>query len=345
MEYERPEHTVVIITKDGTRYYVKEMGQSASNVNIVTGLTLTESEGQLAQKVTLKLINERIEGQKGGYPDSLFSVKSRVFVYAKGVGITKGEEVFRGLVWENKYANGQKKEVVLTCYDNLIYFMNSEISMFFSKGKKTKSIMNTICKKWGIKLKYSYYSITHPKLPLSGTLADVFTSDILDKVKKKKGTKYVIRSSKDVMTVLAEGKNQTVYIIDQGGGPEIEYTRTTTMEGMITKVVITGKTNKKGKTKIAATVKKNTKTYGTLQKVIHKDEDTKLKQVKSEAKSMLKEHAQPKTSYEIQVLDIPWIRKGDKIGVCYSPGKVTYGIVSAVTHDVMEGTMNIEIGN
>lgn len=342
MDYARPQYSVVIITKNGTRYYIKKMGGSDSK--LVTSLTLSEPEGQLAQKATIKMANIKITGAQGGFPSNLFKVKSRVFIYAKGVGKTKGTEVFRGIVWENKYSNGTKKEVELTCYDNLIYLMNSEISMYFSKGKTTKSILKAICAKWGIKFKYGYSSITHPKLPLSGSIADVLTSDVLDEVKKKKGKQYVIRSDKDVLRVLEVGKNTTVYKIDKGGrGIEIGYTRTTTMEGMVTKVVITGKTDKKGKAKIEATVKKNTKAYGTLQKVINKDEDTKLKTVKAEAKEILKEHAKPETTYEVSSLDVPWIRKGDKVGVCFSSDKITYCVVTAITHNVEDGEMVMEV--
>ena len=342
MKYERPQYSVAVITEDGTKYCVKNMGESESN--IITSLSLSEPDGQLAQKVTMKVADMKIPGKNGGYPSVLFSVKSRVFVYAKGVGVETKKEVFRGFIWENRISNSQKKELELTCYDNLIYFMKSETSMFFSRGKLTKAVVSAICKKWGIKVKYSYLSITHPKLPLSGTLADVFTADILDSVKKKKGTEYVIRSVKDVMNVLSVGKNTTVYNIDKGGrGVEIEYTRTTTMEGLVTKVVITGKTDKAGKTKIEAAVRKNTKKYGTLQKVINKDEDTKLKEIRAEAQTVLREHAQPETKYEVTALDIPWIRKGDKVGVCFNNDKIKYCIVRSITHDAVEGTMVMEV--
>lgn len=341
MGYEKPKYTVVIVTKNGTKYYIKGSGSATQ----VTGLTLKEAKGELAQKAVIKIMNLKVGGNKGGYPSNLFPVKSKVFIYAKGAGKSKNTEVFRGFVWENKYTNKTKKEVTLTCYDNLIYFMNSEINMFFSKGKSTKSIISTICRKWGIKLDYSYEQIKHPKLPLSGSIADVLTGRILKKVKDKKDKRYVIRSVKGVMHIKPVGKNSAVYVINKSkGGTEIGYTKKTTMKGMVTKVVIAGKTNSAGKTKIESTVRKNTKQYGTLQKVIHKEDDTKLKDAKEEARVILREKAKPKKTYDdVAALDIPWIKKGDKVGVCFSGSKITYCIVMSIKHNVKKGTMVMDL--
>lgn len=340
MDYTKPEYSVTIVTPNKTRYYVKKMGKGP---NLVTSLELSEPDRQLAQKAVIKLANLKIPGANGGYPSNLFRVRSRVLIYAKGAGKTKGEEVFRGFIWETRYTRSTEKELELTCYDNLIYLMNSEISLFFSKGKSTKTIVSSICGKWGIKHKYSYISITHPKLPLSGSLADVLASDVLDKVKKKKGTEYVIRSIKDVMEITAVGKNKTIYQIDQAGrGIQLDFTKTVTMDEMVTKVVITGKTDKKGKAKVEATLKENTKAYGTLQKVISKGEDMKLKEAKSEAKELLKEHAIPDVQFDVRSLDIPWIRKGDKVQICFG-NSMTACIVKSITHHASEGTMDLEV--
>lgn len=340
MDYIKPEYAVTIVTPDKTRYYVKQMGQAD---NLVLGLELSEPDRQLAQKAVIKLANLNIPGPKGGYPRNLFKVRSRVFVYAKGAGKTKGEEVFRGFIWETRYSRSAEWVMELTCYDNLIYLMNSEISMFFAKGKSTKFIVSSVCGKWGIRYKYSYPSITHPKLPLSGSLADVLTSDVLDKVKKKKGTEYVVRSVKDVVHIMAVGKNSTVYQIDRAGrGIQMDFTRTISMDDMVTKVIVAGKTDKKGKTKIEATLRKNTKEYGTLQKVIHKDEDTKLKEAKAEAKELLKEHANPDVQFSVRSLDIPWIRKGDRVQICFG-ASMTDCMVKAITHHATEGTMELEV--
>lgn len=95
------------------------------------------------------------------------------------------------------------------------------------------------------------------------------------------GTKYVIKSVKDVVHIDREGSNQTIYRIPRGeNGLLIQYARSVTMDGMVTNVVVTGKTDENGKTKVETRVPRNKKTYGTLTRVIHKDEDTKLSEIK-----------------------------------------------------------------
>ena len=343
MVYYRPMYSVVVIPPKGKKYVVKAMSASRGEAaNLVTGLTLTEPKGQLAQRATIKMFNSKIDGH--GYPSSLFPVKSRVFIYAKGAGVDKGKEVFRGYVWESNYTRSGSNELTLTCYDNLIYFMNSEALHYFSKGKKTKDVVSTILKKRGVKLKYNYSNIIHPKLPLSGTLADILTSRVLDETKKKTHTKYVIRSIKDVVHIDKEGSNQTVYRIPRGdNGLLIQYARLVTMDGMVTNVVVTGKTDEKGKTKVEAKVPRHKEDYGTLTRIINKDQDTKLSEIKEEAKYILDENSLPHKDYDITAMDIPWIRKGDRISVEFHEGTFHGCIVNEITHNGDDNTMNLNV--
>ena len=345
MHYERPRYSVVIYAPNGNKYFVKKMGKSKlEESNVVTSLTLTESEGQLAQKVSITMMNKHINGF--GYPSTLFPVRSRVYVYAKGVGKNKTTEVFRGFIWDTNLKNGSNgSEYSIICYDRLIYFMNTEILMYFSKGKSTKTIVTEIFKKKGVKLKYDYTSMTHPKLPLQGNLADILTSDILEEVRKKKGTRYVIRNKKDTVYIETEGQNVTRYQITRGAyGTMIDYTRSVTMDGMVTKVIITGKTEDNDKTKIEARVSsKHIKDYGTLTKIINKDEDTKLSTIKSEARYILKENENPKKEYEVSCMDIPWVRKGDRIGVGFNKSGFTWCMVKEITHNCDDSTMHLVV--
>lgn len=345
MEYTPPKYSVAIVSPDGTRYVIKKIDdEKESESNIVVSLTLSEPENQIAQRVMIKVFNQYIEGK--GYPSTLFPVKSRVFVYAIGVGVDDIKEVFRGYVWDGQLnisvSNGT--QYTMECYDNLIYFMNSRISEYFSKGKSTKTIVTSLCKKRGISVNYDYTSKTHPKMPLSGTLANVLTEDILDTVIVKQGSKYVLRSIKDTLHVIAQGTNTPIYKISRGEqGIMLTWSRRITMDGMITKVVITGKTDDDGKTKIEATATKNTSKYGTLQTVISKNEDTTLAEAKKEAQNILDDNAEPFKEYDISALDIPWIRKGDRISAEFNKGTFVAAIVKEITHNCDDGTMDMVV--
>lgn len=269
-----------------------------------------EPDGQIAQRVTLLLANVKVDGK---WLSSLLKARDRVFIYANDG--TQEEEVFRGYLWTRARNDSiSEKKIQYTCYDNLIYFQESEDSLYFTSGKSTKDIMSTTCDKWGIKLQYSYDSITHTKLPLRGYLSDIFTSDILDPVKKRTGKKYVILSVQDTMVVRPVGANSTIYHFV--AGKNVTQTASGwTMDGVITKVIIVGKADDDDREPIEATVAGKTSEYGTLQKIQRRSEGTTLADAKIEAQKTVDENGEPKWEYEITAPDVPWIRKGDKIYV------------------------------
>lgn len=314
----KPKYTVYVVSGN-TKYNLSPA---------VISLDRQESENQIAQSVTLQISNQKVGGS---WLSTLLKPRSRVYIYANDGGGEK--EVFRGFLWVKlSQFSTDERDVKYKCYDNLIYFQESEDSLYFSSGKKTKDIVSSICSKWGIKLKYSYNSITHSKLPLHGCLSDIFISDILDPVRKKTGKKFVILSDQDTMHVKPVGSNTTIYHFI--AGKNITKTASEwTMEGVITKVVIVGKADKNDREPVQATVKGNTSEYGTLQKVIKRSENTSLSDAKLEAQHTIDENGKPKWEYTITAPDIPWIRKGDKIYV--SAGDITgYKIITEIDRTV-----------
>lgn len=295
-----PEYTVALYDWNQTNYDLSPA---------ILSLSLRENSGQIAQAATLKVVNRKVAGK---LLTSIINVRCRVVIYANDG--ERHEEVFRGWVWDFSYSSSKEKEITITCYDNLIYFQQSEENTYFPSGQSTKSICETLCGNWGVKLDYKYESITHGKLPLRGALSDLFLSDILDPVRKQTGKKFVMRMVRDTVQILPVGSNAVVYDI-LAAHNALDTKSSLTMDDVVTKVVILGKEDKEGRSKVEATVEGNTKLYGTLQKIETKDEDTTLADAKKEAQETIKEKGQPKASYEVRAVDIPWIRKGDKVKV------------------------------
>lgn len=291
----------VIIKADGTEYNV-----SAALEN----LSFADQEKQFAQCVTMQIVNQKINDS---WLSALLKVGSRVYIYADD-GTTKAE-VFRGLVWTRSYGSANDGKVLkLKCYDNLIYMQESEDYRFFASGRSTEDAIKTLCSDWGVTVEYSYDSITNTKLVLRGNLSDIFTADLLDLVKDRTGKKYVIRSEKDVMKIMHVGKNATIYNLKRQENV-INTSSEHTMDGMITKVIILGKEDKNDRAPVEATEKGNVARYGTLQKVINKSENESLADARKEAQSLIAKNGEPKWTYEVEAVDIPWIRKGDKVFV------------------------------
>lgn len=276
----------------------------------VISLDFSDQEKQFAQSVNISVANTLT---KAGWLSSLLDVRCRVYIYADD-GERK-DEVFRGFIWTRSYKSyTTQREITLKCYDHLIYWQESEDAEFFSAGKSSKDVISSFCSKWGVNLNYSYESITHSKLALRGTLTDIITSDVLDLVKDRTGKDYVILSEKDTVHIRPYGQNATIYRFEAKNNAVNTHSEYT-MDGMTTKVVILGKADKDEREPVEATVSGSTGQYGTLQKIINRDENTTMADSKKEAQSIIDENGKPKKEYEVTAPDIPWVRKGDKVYV------------------------------
>lgn len=328
---ENPIYSVYIVS-GSTKYNVTPA---------LIALDFSDQEKQMAQSVNINLMNVRANGK---LLTSILKVRDRVTIYANDG--SKNEEVFRGYVWTRSYQSGlNDREIALKCYDHLIYLQESEDAAYFSAGKSTKDVISSLCSKWGVKLSYSYSSITHSKLALRGCLSDIFTSDVLDLAKDRTGKKYVIRSEKDVMKVMEVGTNTTIYSF-KAGQNGITTKSECTMDGMITKVVILGKADDNDRQPVEATINGNTSAYGTLQKLINRSENTSLADAKKEANSILKEDGAPKWEFEVKAPDIPWIRKGDKVlvnaGDIVNSHLIVTGVDRSIDNKKKEMTLTLE---
>lgn len=297
--------------------------------SVLNSVDMTESKKQIARSATVSIMNVMVDGT---WLSDRIKVRDRIFIYANDGNGRK--EVFRGFVWNRNYNSSLlDREITLKCYDNLIYLQESEASEFFASGKSTQDIMSSICSEWGLEMEYNYESITHSKLALRGTLSDIMTSDILDLVKDRTGKQYVILSEKDTLTVKGVGKNSTVYKIESGRNA-ISVVSKCTMDGVVTKVVILGRADREDRHPVEASLSQNTAEYGTLQKIITRDKDTTIEAAKDEGNNILKEKSMPKWEYEVTAIDIPWLRKGDKIYVNAGDLKARHLIVTDLSRSI-----------
>ena len=295
----------------------------------VTELEFSDPKREIAQRVTIGVMNVWVKDKR---LSDLLGVRNRVYVYANDG--SKNAEVFRGYIWTyGDRISKDGRDLSLLCYDNLIYFQESEEAAYFSSGKSTDSICSTLCGNWGVKLAYNYETITHSKMALRGGLSDIFVDDILELVRERTGKKYVIRSIQDVMHIDGVGTNTTVYRFKSAAN-SVGLRRECTMSGMVTKVVILGKADDNDRQPVEATIRGNTSEYGTLQKLIDRDKNTSLADAKKEANSIIKEKGEPKWEFELKATDVPWVRKGDRVHVDIEGAMSGYLIVTDVSRSI-----------
>ena len=334
-----PVYTAKLVKENSsqtTTYHLKDITQD---------LVVSHPEDELAEKVTLNLMNIKAGSS---WLSSIIALQDKLYVYADtGSGAS---EVFRGIVWDRGLPEElDSDEIKLVCYDKLIYLHKSKDNLFAKKGKQTKTIITSLANKWGLKISYKYASISHAKLVYQNqSIADIMVS-ILDEVKKKTGKGYVIYLDKDTIVIDYEGNNSTVYKISKGENA-IRCNFVETMDGVVTKVQIVkaetvskdSSEEKTGKYLTVTSVSKNTDKYGTLQEIIVKEKDDKLSEVKEEANQILEDKATPKSESDVESIDIPWVKKGDQI---YIDTKTLNGyyIVKSIEHDALDNVMYLEV--
>ncbi len=98
-----PDYSAVIVSKDGPRYNI---------TNLMDGVETDESDGQIAQRVTVSFFNI-LNGTK--YMNQLIRAMDRLFLYANDGDSPK--EVFRGYIWEIEYSSELEKILSVTAYD------------------------------------------------------------------------------------------------------------------------------------------------------------------------------------------------------------------------------------
>lgn len=308
----------------------------------LVSISMTDQKNQFSQSARIELANIRVGTS---YLTDIINVRDRVFIYANDG--TRYDEVFRGFVWtKGDGASLTENSIELKCYDQLIYFQESEDSHYFAPGSSTHNVFVTICRDiWGVPLKYNYESITHSKLALRGTLADILTSDVLDIVKDRTNKDYVILSSKDYMEVRGLGSNSTVYSIVAGNNA-VRSKREITMDGMVTKVIILGKGDDEGRVPQESSYKLNTSKYGILQKIYDRDENTPRHLGFLEAANIVNSGHKPFTEYEVECPDIPWIRKGDKVyvnaGVIKGKTLIAFDVDRTITNDQKKMSLTLK---
>lgn len=331
-----PVYSARLVKDNGTTYRLKD---------ITTNLIVAHPKDELAEKVSLTLVNIKVGSSK---LIDLISVKDRLYVNANtGSG---DKEVFSGIVWAREVSeDSDANEIQLTGYDRLIYWHKSKDNFFAKAGKKTNTVISSIASKWGLKISYKYLSITHAKLTYHDeSIADIVI-DILNKVKKQTGVDYIIHMDGGTIIIEPVGSNKTVYKLSDKENALSSYYKQT-MEGMVTKVLIVkAETTKNGNSEeetgnylTVASVSKNTGTYGTLQEIITISKDEKVSEAKEEANQTLKDNATPKVEEEVKAVDIPWVKKGHQIYI--SAGKFNgYYIVDGIEHDSTDGVMYMEV--
>ncbi len=321
-------------------YEVKLITEKGATIDLSQMLLMVsweEHDGEMAQKATIKLRNAKVETDT--YLITYVKLNSIILIYANwGNGKTL---VFKGNVWDWVYSSAQTKELTVTAYDPLIRLQKCEDYKYYEKGMDTKAIIADICSSWSIPMNYEWDTITHEKKSFKPqALSDMIIS-LLNEVKRQKGNEYVMyyNYTDNQLNIASRGTNKDIYYFTYDN--VISTSDSRTMNNLVTKVKIFGQESKDKRAPFEDHVDGRLE-FGVLQKVIMRDSNKTLEQVKNEAQNIIKENSKPNKSISVVSPDLPFLRKGHKIKMA-AGNLVEYFYVLGVSHDAAGSTMTMEL--
>ena len=289
-------YDVELITETGGRYLLNDA---------LLDLQWEEQKGELAQRATISVANFLI-----GNTYLMALAKLNCILQISSDWGEGKKLLFDGTIWEWKYKSATNKELSLISYDRMIRLQQSKDFKYYSAGMTTQALVNSICSDWGIPVAYKWgQSITHEKKVFSAdTISDMIFS-LLEEVRKKTGEGYIAYFRDNQLQIVGYGSNSTVYRFD--GQNVISTTDKLTLNNLVTRVKVIGKQDNEGRAAVEALVDGDTR-FGVLQEIIRRDSDKKLDSAMSEANALIKERGKPEETIQLQTVDLPFLRKGDK---------------------------------
>ena len=300
----------------------------------ITGVVQTcevkEMHEQLAAECIINLAN--VQYQKK-YLSGLLVPPYKVMV------AYEGKEMFQGHIVESEYDSAREKLIDLTCYDPTWYMQQSQIAYYIPANTSSNKVIEDIASLAG-------FAIVNkaPNMPLqakkyqSNTVAEIIL-DILKMVKEYTGIECILRSSSGLVEIITKGFNSTMYYLDVRNVENIQ--QGLSIQNMVTRAKIVYTDSEGGNISNEAELSNNT-SYGIIQRIVNRNSNQTLAQAKAEAQSILDEHSKPEETIGFQSVDIPLLRKSDRISV--AAGSIVSELyVSEITHDIREGKMRVEL--
>lgn len=284
--------------------FITPEGTSIDLTDSLLSLSWQESMQELAMKAQATVVNTKT---KWGYLHKVICPGGKICIFSDyGDGI---QEVFRGTIWRWDYRSTKEKVLQITAYDDLIYLQKSQDNRYFAAGQQTKNIVQSIAEAWQIPLVYQWKSISHPKILYKNRTVAQMIFSVLNEAKAVLGEPFVILNKEGVSYVLPWGSNDQIFTLSQQDFV-ISTQDQVSLDGLTTKVLISGKSDDQGRMPVAATLEGQTK-YGVLQQIIPYTRGSSLQELKQKGETLLKEQGKPAETISIVAPDIPCLRKGD----------------------------------
>jgi hypothetical protein len=302
---------------------------------ILTELLWEENRRELASRTSIIIPNIYV----GREPlVNKIKLNQRLFIYADwGQGAT---EVFRGPIVRRNLDLDNYGELSLTAYDSLWYYQRSQDQLYISAGTTCKAAITRLLDRWNVPYEYKGPSTKMAKGRLfrSDTIAEIILT-LLDEARQKGDGEYVVKDVQGTLVIEPVAKNSVVWNFT----PNIinRVTDEQSIEDLVTRVKILSDTGDDQENPVDAVVNGKTE-FGILQEIMYHDVDMSLAEAKRAAQTIINERGSPAKTLTFETIDIPPVRKGDKIQFTVGERKIE-SFVEAVQHNALQRRMAIEV--
>lgn len=280
----------------------------------------------------------------------------------KAIGIVKGDplevydyefgsgnysKIFCGVVWDID-RNKKSKKISITGKERTVSIEESEDEYLWSEGQTATQRGTIICTDWGIPIgNFADTGIGLAKDKRKESLYSMMKKD-LKETAQKGGKLYKFRMTTS-LDLIKLGSNTTIYKLDNIID---DLNEKDSLDGAVTQVKVLGKEDTKNKSKsssgsgtekefvlspIIGVFKKDTGTYGTLQKIVDDDKVDDYAKAQSKANCLF---SSGETSKNLNCCkDINTLRAGDTVSVY---GEII--LITEITHNLgSAGKMSLTV--
>lgn len=216
--------------------------------------------------------------------------------------------VFQGVIWD--YTISGSGTIRINCYDRLIYLSGSRDNAYFPRGSTTENVISSICSKWSIPLVYTYRNCSHAGLSYRALTIAEQLRRTLDATRAICGVDYMLRLEDGRLHVGERGGGGAVCTLRHSSA--IDYTHRLSLDDMVTRVVISSM-EKNGPIRTGAALDGDI-TFGVLQAVVD-GVGISAMDARRQAETLLNEHGRPAECISVECIDVPALRRGDRVSV------------------------------
>ena len=304
---------------------------------ISTGLGISEGAKELAAKIQLK-VSAQAEFNGKSVSELLKPFVTIVVFADMGDGYV---EVCRGKI--------QKLSVTETNHDFYLdveatddagELRKTQADFYFTADHTSTAILDEVFKKHGLQVVLNIADIKHSKKVYRGKyLADI-VDDVLKDIREAGKGDYFVRSTCGKIEIVKRGDNLTCWSFDAAENVS-KVSESYDASKTVTQVQVVGKSKDEGHPPVEQTVNGRIDT-GTRKIIYRRPSNETPADAEKAAKKILDEQGEPKLKLTIETVDVPTLRKNDRIRLRTATGTKFY-TVSSARHNCVSRKMTLEL--